>query len=280
MKKIIALVLVCLMLVSVIGCRRDDGVTVNIPTATEGGSDRPNDLAEKHGVKTMKDGKLVVGFEATYEPFEMMAEDGSYVGYDVDLAYELSDLLGLEVQFINTGFDGILDGIDVNYDCVISAITVNDERKEQVLFTEPYIENFQSIVVNFDMEEVITGFEDLNGAKVSLQEGTTSSDLMNALIEEGVIDASIIANPYIGKCFDSMKNGEIDYVVCDSTVAKARLAKDPESFRIAWTDDSNPEVFAIAVGKENKALADAFNEAISILKDEGFFEENGERWFA
>ncbi|MBQ8697170.1 MAG: transporter substrate-binding domain-containing protein, partial [Clostridia bacterium] len=76
------------------------------------------------------------------------------------------------------------------------------------------------------------------------------------------------------------KNGEIDYVVCDSSVAYARLAKEPDDFRIAWVDDSNPEVFAVAVGKENTALADAMNEALAILKDEGFFEENGERWFA
>ena len=284
MKKLICLVLACLMLVSlfaVTGCRKYDGEVTNATVASEGEGDaRPSDLAAKHGVKTMKDGKLVIGFEATYEPFEMMGEDGNFVGYDVDLAYELGDLLGLEVQFINTGFDGILDGIDVNYDCVISAITVNDERKEQVLFTDPYIENYQSVVVNKDAEADIKSFEDLNDSKVALQEGTTSSDLMEALVEEGTITASIIANPYIGTCFDSMKNGEVDYVVCDSTVATARLAKEPDAFRIAWTDDSNPEVFAVAVGKENQALVDAFNEALAILEDEGFFEENGERWFA
>ena len=283
MKRILALLLACMMIVSLValtGCRKDDNETVNIPGATEGESDRPDNLAEKHGVKPMKDGKLVIGLEATYEPFEMMGEDGSFVGYDVDLAYELGDLLGLEVQFINTGFDGILDGIDVNYDCVISALTVNDERKEQVLFTDSYIENYQAVVVKKDVEIDIMSFEDLNGSKIALQEGTTSNDLMDSLIEDGVLDASIIANPYIGVCFDSMKNGEIDYVVCDSSVAYARLAKEPDDFRIAWVDDSNPEVFAVAVGKENTALADAMNEALAILKDEGFFEENGERWFA
>lgn len=282
MKRIISILLACLMLVSlfaVAGCRKDDGAATGATGATVN-SDRPTNLAEKHGVKTMKDGKIVVGMEAAYEPFEMIAEDGSFVGYDVDMAYELEELLGVEIEFINTGFDGILDGIDVNYDCVISALTVNDERKEQVLFTDHYIANYQAVVVKKGADVTVEGFEDLDGAKISLQEGTTSSDLMDSLIEDGTIDASIITNPHVGTCFDSLKNGEVDFVVCDSTVATARLAKTPDDFEIIWVDDANPEVFAIAVGKENTALAAAFNEGISILKDEGFFEDNDARWFA
>jgi len=282
MKRIISILLACLMLVSlfaVAGCRKDDGAATGATGATVN-SDRPNNLAEKHGVKTMKDGKIVIGMEAAYEPFEMIAEDGSFVGYDVDMAYELEELLGVEVEFINTGFDGILDGIDVNYDCVISALTVNDERKEQVLFTDHYIANYQAVVVKKGADVTVEGFEDLDGAKISLQEGTTSSDLMESLIEEGTINASVISNPHVGTCFDSLKNGEVDFVVCDSTVATARLSKTPDDFEIIWVDNANPEVFAIAVGKENTALAAAFNEGISILKDEGFFEDNDARWFA
>ncbi len=282
MKRIISILLACLMLVSlfaVAGCRKDDGASTGATGATVN-SDRPNNLAEKHGVKTMKDGKIVIGMEAAYEPFEMIAEDGSFVGYDVDMAYELEELLGVEVEFINTGFDGILDGIDVNYDCVISALTVNDERKEQVLFTDHYIANYQAVVVKKGADVTVESFEDLDGAKVSLQEGTTSSDLMESLIEEGTINASVISNPHVGTCFDSLKNGEVDFVVCDSTVATARLSKTPDDFEIIWVDNANPEVFAIAVGKENTALAAAFNEGISILKDEGFFEDNDARWFA
>lgn len=282
MKRIISILLACLMLVSlfaVAGCRKDDGEVTGATGATVN-ENRPTNLAEKHSVKTMKDGKIVIGMEAAYEPFEMIAEDGSFVGYDVDMAYELEELLGVEVEFINTGFDGILDGIDVNYDCVISALTVNDERKEQVLFTDHYIANYQAVVVKKGADVTVESFEDLDGAKISLQEGTTSSDLMESLIEDGTIDASIISNPHVGTCFDSLKNGEVDFVVCDSTVATARLSKTPDDFEIIWVDDANPEVFAIAVGKENTALAAAFNEGISILKDEGFFEDNDARWFA
>ncbi|MBQ8697171.1 MAG: amino acid ABC transporter substrate-binding protein [Clostridia bacterium] len=282
MKRIISILLACLMLVSLFafaGCRKDDGAATGGTNATVNG-DRPTNLAEKHGVKTMKDGKIVIGMEAAYEPFEMIAEDGSFVGYDVDMAYELEELLGVEVEFINTGFDGILDGIDVNYDCVISALTVNDERKEQVLFTDHYIANYQAVVVKKGADVTVESFEDLDGAKISLQEGTTSSDLMESLIEDGTIDASIITNPHVGTCFDSLKNGEVDFVVCDSTVATARLSKTPDDFEIVWVDNANPEVFAIAVGKENTALAAAFNEGIAILKDEGFFEDNDARWFA
>lgn len=287
MKRIISILLACMMLVSLFalaGCRKDDAAgTTEAPGATDatGGEKAPiQDLVEKYGVKLMNEGKLVIGMEAAYEPFEMIAEDGSFVGYDVDMAYELAEMLGVEIQFINTGFDGILDGIDVNYDCVISALTVNDERKEQVLFTDHYIENFQAVVVKKGTEIDIDSFDDLNGSKISLQEGTTSEDLMSDLIEEGTLEASVVSNPHVGTCFDSLKNGEVDYVVCDSTVAVARLAKTPDDFEIVWVDESSPEVFAIAVGKENTALADAFNEALAALKANGFFEDNNARWFA
>ncbi len=279
MKRIISILLACMMLVSlfaIAGCRKDDGATTEATSAAEGGEK----LAEKYGVKFMNGDKLVIGMEAAYEPFEMIAENGDFVGYDVDMAYELADLLGVEIQFINTGFDGILDGIDVNYDCVISALTVNDERKEQVLFTDHYIENFQAVVVRKGTEFDVDSFDDLNGAKIALQEGTTSEDLMTDLIEDGTLEASIITNPHVGTCFDSLKNGEIDFVVCDSTVATARLSKTPDDFDIVWIDEASPEVFAIAVGKENTALADALNEALGQLKDEGFFEDNNSRWFA
>ena len=83
----------------------------------------------------------------------------------------------------------------------------------------------------------------------------------------------------MGPCFDYLKNGEVDYVVCDSTVAEARLVAQPGEFEIAWQDTELPEVFAIAVAKDNTELADAMNAALKELKEEGLFEDLKNKWF-
>lgn len=279
MKRIISILLACLMLVSVLafaGCRKDEG------DATDGTKAVSEDetLVEKYGVKLMNEGKLTIGCEAAYPPFEMQKEDGSYAGYDIDLAYAIAEKLGVEVEIINTGFDGILDGIGTNYDCVISALTIMPERLETVDFTTPYIQNFQAVVALKGTEADITEFADLNGSTISLQNATTSHELLGELNDNGTIEVSIIPNEHVSTCFAALSNGEVDYVVCDSTVAADFLLQNPDKYEILFTDSTEPEEFAIAVGKGDTALLNAMNDAMAQLKEEGFFEDNYETWFA
>jgi ABC-type amino acid transport substrate-binding protein len=101
------------------------------------------------GFTTLEEGKLKVGMEVGYPPMEYLAEDGlTEVGFDVDVANKIGELLGLEVEFENTSFDGIFAGLEKgSYDCIISAVSINEERQEKYLLTEPYVANRLSIVV-------------------------------------------------------------------------------------------------------------------------------------
>lgn len=96
----------------------------------------------------VKDGTLTVGFEAGYPPMEYADESGlEYIGFDVDLAKELADLLGLEVEYVNTAWDGIFAGLDKDqYDVVISAVSITPDRQTNYCMTDPYVANALVIV--------------------------------------------------------------------------------------------------------------------------------------
>jgi polar amino acid transport system substrate-binding protein len=276
MKKLFALTLAILMMLSFAACAAKEAVAE--ATAAPEAAASTIDLS---GVKFMQDGVLNVGMEIGYPPFEDFAEDGTTpVGYDVDFAKALSEKLGLTVNFVNTAWDGIFQGIGVNYDCVISAVTITDERKETMLFSDSYINNYQAVVLRADNTAKIASFLDLKDLAIAVQKETTSDILMSDYVSTGSINCTISANEKITTCFTQLENGEVDAVVVDSTVADGYLASNPDKFIKAFQDESEPEQFGVAMAKDNTALQTAINAAIAQLTTEGFFDENYTYWFA
>ncbi len=228
----------------------------------------------------MKKGTLSIGVEIGYPPFEDFANDGvTPIGYDVDFAKALGEKLGLEVAFINTAWDGIFQGIGVNYDVVISAVTITDERKQTMLFSDPYIDNYQAVVLRKDSDKVINSFLDLNGYALAVQKETTSDILISDYISTGSLKCTLAQNEKVITCFTQLDNKEIDAVVVDSTVAQGQVGKNPDKYKIAYLDKNESEQFGVAIKKDNVALQAAINKAIAKLKEEGFFKENVEYWF-
>lgn len=231
-------------------------------------------------VSLLTDGVLTVGQEPGYPPFEDFADDGTtLVGYDVDIINAVAEKLGLEVNIINTAWDGIFEGIDVNYDCVCSNVTITAERQESMLFSDPYIDNYQAVVVPADSDLTIESFEDLDGMFIALQKSTTSDELMSDYKSTGTIDIEIVGNELVTSCFTQLDNGEVDALVIDSTVADGYVAKNPDKYKIAYVDTEESEQMGIAMGLENTALQKAINEALAELEEEGFIDEAYEYWF-
>ena len=271
MKKLFALALSVMMLLSFAACAAK--TAEEAPAAAVASVDMSN-------VKLMQDGVLTVGMEIGYPPFEDFAEDGTTpIGYDVDFAKAISEKLGVTVNFVNTAFDGIFQGIGVNYDCVISAVTITEERKTSMLFSEPYINNYQAVVVKKGYTGKIGSLLDLNGLSIAVQKATTSDILMSDYVSTGSIDATISANEKVTTCFTQLENGEVDAVVVDSTVADGYLASSPDKFVKIFQDESEPEQFGVAMATDNVALQAAINDAIAKLTAEGFFESNVAYWF-
>lgn len=292
MKKLFALTIAVMMILSLAACTAKDAVAEataapEAAAATEAPADAtaaPEAAAstiDMSAVKLMQDGVLNVGMEIGYPPFEDFAEDGTTpVGYDIDFAKALGEKLGLTVNFVNTAWDGIFQGIGVNYDCVISAVTITDERKQTMLFSDSYINNYQAVVVRADSTAKIASFMDLNGLAVAVQKETTSDILMSDYVSTGSIKATISANEKVTTCFTQLENGEVDAVVVDSTVADGYLASNPDKFIKIFQDESEPEQFGVAMALDNTALQTAINTAIGELTSEGFFTTNYDFWFA
>lgn len=246
-------------------------------TEEEGDTEASIDIS---GVKLMNEGVLTVGCEVGYPPFEDFAEDGTTpVGYDIDIITEVARRLGLELNVINTAWDGIFAGIDVNYDCVCSAVTITPERQETMIFTEPYINNYQAVVLPKGSDKTITSFNDLSGLSIAVQKETTSDILMSDYKSTGTIDVEIVANEKVTSCFTQLTNKEVDAVVVDSTVADGYIAKYPDDYEIAYLDKSEPEQFGIAMGKNSTALQAAINEALKGMEADGFIDETYDYWF-
>ena len=280
-KKIISMLLAAAMVCTCfVGCgsKVDESSSDIDVSATDVSSSEPIDISN---LKLIKDGTLTVGMEIGYPPFEDKAEDGTAIGYDVDMIYAIGDKLGLEINLIDTAFDLFFAGLGTNYDCIVSAVTITDERQEQALFSTPYIENYQAVAVKKGSDIKIESLQDLSGHSVMLQKGTTSQELLEDMIETGTVtNCTMAATEQILTCFTALDNGEYEIVLCDSTVAANYVTMSPDKYEIAYIDDQYPEQFGIAMGKEDTALQTAINEAMAQLKEEGFFEENNAKWFA
>lgn len=121
-----------------------EDVTEGIRTVTE------EPVIDTSKINTIESGKLLIGSEIGYPPMEYTDDSGlDYIGFDIEMGKEIGALLGLEVEFVNTAWDGIFDGLGKQqYDCIMSAVSILPDRQEKYLLTEPYISNQLVIVTN------------------------------------------------------------------------------------------------------------------------------------
>jgi len=269
MKRILA-ILCAIALATLVfaGCTKVDPDPIDAPPS----DNQPAEL------QLIVPGTLTVGTEIGYPPFEMFADDGvTPIGLDVDLAQAIGEILGLNVVFQNTDFEGILDGLAINkYDVVMSAVTITPERGQKVDFSNPYIENWQAVVIRKG-DTPITAPEELNGKNVAYQKATTSTMFLNKLRETGVVDCKVNEFEKVMDCFGDLRNKRVDCVLCDSVVADDYVANEPDLFEITWVqsfaDGDEPELFGIAVKKGNADLLAAVNGALAQLKANGKYDE-------
>lgn len=232
------------------------------------------------GEFTVQKGKFLVGMEIGYPPMEYFAEDGKTpTGFDVELSKELAKRMGLEVEFIDTAWDGIFAGLNTNrYDAVISAATITDERKAAFDFSQPYVGNGQAIIVRKDSPLTITKFSDLAGLKVGYQ-AETSSDFYTKK-HSAELGFTYIENGYdkVMNAYDDLRLKRIDAVVSDTVVAVDYLAPADTVFKSVWL--SNPDEFLGAcVKKGNSVLLEKIDTAISDMIADGTMKALYEKIF-
>ena len=226
------------------------------------------------------DGKtLKVGVNIAYPPFEYYDTDGKTpLGFDVGLGKAIAGKLGLEPDIIDVAWEGIFAGLDTNkYDCIISAVTITDERKAAYEFSRPYIGNGQSMILLKGSKVTAKTPQDLAGLKVGYLSESTSDVYMTKLAGEGL---KFEAEEYDDamNAFADLKTGRCDAVISDSHVAADYVNKPGSVYDLVWEGPAE-EYFGIAYKKGNTALRDAVEKALDELAADGTLKKLSEKNF-
>lgn len=212
---------------------------------------------------------LTVATNAEFPPFEYL--DGEeIVGADMEMAKALAEKMGRTAEIVNIDFDAALTGASTGkYDVAIAGITADDERRQNMDFSDEYYKASQAIVVMADSE--IKAAADLKGKTVSCQEGTTGEQY---LLDNEYNIQSFKTGP---EAITALVSGKVDAVVIDNEVAKA-LSEKQEGKTVVLAEPLTQESYAIAIKKGNDELTAEINKALSELKSDGTLAEIFEKY--
>lgn len=227
--------------------------------------------------------EMVVATDAAFPPFENVDPDtNEIVGFDIDLIRAIADIMGVEVEIRNVGFDAIFIAVpDRTVDIAISAITIRPDRAENMLFSDPYFESNLTAVINpgGPMEGEINDFDDLANKTIAVQEGTTSQFWVEDVLigEMGVQPEELRTTTLFTDAIQLLLADEVDVVIIDEPVA--------EGYESAGEVDivlriPTGEEFGIAMPLGEHALKAVLDGALEQLRETGEYDRILDEWFS
>ena len=212
-------------------------------------------------VTTVESGVLTMGTNATFPPYEYKDGD-DVVGIDAEIAQALADKLGLQLEIVDMDFDSLVASVQSGkIDMSLAGMTVTEERKQNVDFTDSYATGVQVIIVKEDSD--IASADDLEGKLIGVQQGTTG----HLYCADDFGEDNVIPYANGATAVQALLQGKVDCVVIDQEPAKAFVEAN-EGLKILETAYTT-EDYAAAVSKDNPALTAALNSALQELKDDG-----------
>lgn len=217
--------------------------------------------------------KIVVGTNAEYPPFESVDDAGNIVGFDIDLMNAIAKNAGFEVEFVNTRWDGIFVALaSGEFDAVISAATITEERKQTVDFSAPYFNAGQALVVKVGSD--IKTVDDLSGKRVGVQLGTTGD-----IWASENTDAEVVRYDEITLAFQALAQGDIDAIINDAPTSADIIRANPEMGVTLVGEPFTEEFYGIAVNKDHPEVLAAINSGLATVRATGEYDEIYNKWF-
>ncbi len=221
-------------------------------------------------------GTLRIGCEGTYSPFCYQDEQGTLVGFDVDVARAVADKIGLKAQFLPSKWEGILAALDSGrFDVVANQVTISEERKKVYDFSEPYTYSGLQILVRKDRVKDIKGPDDLAGKKVGVLLGTNHEQWLKEHAPKAEIstydeDATRNQDLLVGR-IDAILNdrlivGSVEKIYGGTIVPAGGLLSETRQ--------------AMAIKKGDPELVAAINQALAALSADGTMKKISEKWFS
>ena len=260
----------CLMVGALSGCGAKEEVKEAVEEVKEEAEETVEEVAEA-GRALVEGETYVMGCSADFPPFESFDDDGAtIVGYDVDMMNEICSRLGIELEIQDMNFDSVVTAVQTGkIDFGVSGMTITEERKENVAFSDPYFEAYQAIVVMPGSK--LETYDDLvNGDYTAgVQLGTTGDIMATDVLGERVSQYEKYSD-----ALAALLSGKVDCMVLDLNVAKAFAnANDLDLLDDPFGGEEDIEYYGIAMAKENTELLEAVNKALADMKAEGFFDE-------
>ncbi|MFA7590440.1 MAG: amino acid ABC transporter substrate-binding protein [Sphaerochaetaceae bacterium] len=227
--------------------------------------------------KIQEKGKFVLGLDDSFPPLGLRNEKNEIVGFDIDVAREVCNRLGVELvlqvidwnakeQELNTG----------NIDCIWNGFTITDERKENINFTEPYLNNAQVAVVK--NSSPFNSLADLAGKTVGLQAGSSASDAVNGNVDFAKSLKAVIEVKDNLTALMDLEIGGVDAVVLDLFVAADNISRSGKDFRII-DEPLAKEEYGIGFRKNDNALRDKVQELLEGMAKDGSLAKISTAWF-
>jgi polar amino acid transport system substrate-binding protein len=230
------------------------------------------------GVPELQDGILSVGSDISYAPFEFYQE-GTDVpdGLDVDMGTAIADALGVDVDFINTGWDGIIPALQTeDFDVLMSAMTITEDRSKQIDFV-PYLSVGTGIVVPAGNPDNIQSLDDLCGLTVAVQVSTIQADMLDAQNDQCDQQINIVTFDTNPLAVEDLRTGGADANLSDFPVSAEDAANSGGTLEVVETQ-VEPEPYGVGIRKTSTELNDVITKAVQAIRDSGKYDEVLAKW--
>ncbi len=238
--------------------------------SSTGGGEQAGGDASGGEISLVTPGTLTVCSDIPYRPFEY-TEDGQTVGFDVDLVNSIAEDMGVQTEFIRTGFEGIQSGValDSNQcDLAASGMTINEQRESVMDFSDPYLDDNLALLVAPDAD--IDSLADVQGKRVGVQQATTGE----TQAQEN--NAEVVQYEDSALMIQGLNTGDVEAVIGNISVMGPAITDNPE-LRLVEEIETG-EQLGLAVKTGNTALLDQVNESLAAMKEDGTLEELEGKW--
>jgi arginine/ornithine transport system substrate-binding protein len=226
--------------------------------------------------------KVRIGVEGAYPPFSYVTPDGELAGFDIDIAKALGAAMGAEVELVAQDWDGIIPALLAKkYDAIIASMSITEERKKKVGFTNKYYNTPAKFVCKKGAMAEFSR-DNIKGKKVGVQRATIHD---NYLTDNYGNDVEVVRYGTQDEAYLDLVAGRVDLLLADSVALSDGFLKKPEGkdFQFIGPDLSDPKWFGngagIAIRKEDKDLAELFNKAIDQIRADGTYKKIQDKYF-
>ena len=224
--------------------------------------------------------KLIVGVDDDFPPLAFRDAQGNIIGFDVDLAKEAARRMNADIEFKPIEWARKREAITSGeVDMIWNGLDINDERKEYMIFTTPYMDDRQVILVRKNFEQTIYSEGDLEDKIIGTQAGSTSEDYINGnpKLEDSLREHKIYRT--FNDVLEALKSGEVDVLICDELIARYEFCKNRGEIKLIDIKIGSTMETAIGFSKDNVQLRDEVQKVFDDMVRDGTTKKISEEWF-